>query len=134
MDADAMVVWFIGNIAVLRSRLLAEFSDVLGLVDLIIKAQQGEIPRRGTVGELGYSIHGVGCRIEDNSGAIVDVDIARDGATEIFNPWRVRMCYQYSMGVETSVCDSEIMSACRRLASSGVLRDSKPGWFSVVSR
>lgn len=56
--------------------------------DLLGAQRRGEIPREGTLGELEYWFHGVGCRAIAN-GTEVDFDFGPDGRTDGFDAWRL---------------------------------------------
>ena len=132
MKPETMVIWFIENLTALRRELLDNFGAP-GLADIVTGVQSRRIPRRGNFGEIEYFVHGVGCRIERADGTNIDVDIAQDGATEIFSPWKIRLCYQHSNDVEVPRDAEGILASCRTRVHSGELAEPSPGWFSIRS-
>ncbi len=90
------------------------------------RSRMGEIPGVGS-----FKLHGVGCRVELDSGAEIDFDWDREGRAT-FDRWRVRD-FARSLGLD-SFQDSELDDALMELCATGVLTQAHPGKFHVQER
>jgi hypothetical protein len=120
---------FAADLRSVHRRLAAPCTCVQSVRDLVFLAQRGEIPRDGELDDgTRYSVLGAGCRFVGSEGHEVDVDI--DGGGVEFDVWRVRV-YAGSVLGGGSVPHDEISAACRTLAASGELVESRRGWFRL---
>jgi hypothetical protein len=82
-----------------------------------------------------YSVHGSGCYIRGNDGAVIDVDIAPDGKTLIFDVRRIAWFAQSIRAHEPEVAKLE--RAVRELVDERVLDAvstvTGPGWYTTAS-
>jgi hypothetical protein len=109
----------------IRSRLFdayPEFQDVLDLMKAVRSGPPPRLPREGRSRTgIEYSVHGAGCRMTDERGQVVDVDLVGDDATEAFDGWRVKSFLDEDSGQGISV--DQLRRACADLASLGELRE-----------
>ncbi|MFI5501626.1 DUF6896 domain-containing protein [Nocardia asteroides] len=131
MTPDQIAAWFVESLSEIRALLIEELEVIPNIAALVFAVNRKEMPRRGTAGDLHYSVHGIGCEIEDKQGNIVDVDIAEDERTEIFDSHRIRSCYKASFDESVDVSAADILESCRALQNRGVLVEEKSGWFSI---
>jgi hypothetical protein len=98
------------------------------------------MPREGRSSSgIEYVVHGAGCRMTDENGRMLDIDVVRDPATgehvEAFDAWRVR--WFLDPGAGSPAVASEVEAACQDLARAGELREV-PGqhrrWFALPRR
>ncbi|SCE90780.1 hypothetical protein GA0070562_4039 [Micromonospora tulbaghiae] len=87
------------------------------------------MPREGTSSTgIEYSVHGAGCRMTDQHGQEVDVDLV-DGA-EAFDAWRITRFLDGKSGARPSV--EELRTACVHLSELGELREIRAGrWYAL---
>jgi hypothetical protein len=116
----------------IRGRLFAAYPDLdlVGLADLLTAVRSTRVlPREGRSSTgIDYSVHGAGCRMRDERGTEVDVDLV-DGA-EAFDGWRVQAFLEGREGKSLSV--EELHAACSRLAGWGELREVRVHrWYAL---
>jgi hypothetical protein len=68
--------------------LVAALQGAYGQQDLLAAWHRGEIPKDGSIGEIEFSFHGVGCR-GTVGGIEVDFDFGPDGRIDGFDAWRL---------------------------------------------
>ncbi|AEI10676.1 DUF6896 domain-containing protein [Cellulomonas gilvus] len=84
--------------------------------------------RSGRLDGVGdFQVHGLGCRVELDSGAIVDFDWDED-MREVFDGWRLQN-FAESLG-DSGVAASALVDAARR---DPCLRETTSGWFTCTS-
>lgn len=99
-----------------------------------VRAQR-TMPREGrTAGGVAYSVQGAGCRMSDEDGRVVDVDLVSDPHTgtpvEAFDVWRIGIFL--SAGGSGPFTNDELTAACEQLAGNGELRVVERGrWFAL---
>jgi hypothetical protein len=74
-------------------------------------------------------VHGIGCRIVGTDRTVIDVDVAADGETLVFDVWRVLW---FGESTRASGFDQQsIDMALRALADEGVLTamDTEGHWY-----
>ncbi len=78
-----------------------------------------------------YSVHGAGCRMTDEQGREVDVDLV-DGI-EAFDAWRIKWFLDEQSDARPSV--EELGRACSYLSRLGELREVRVGrWHGLPER
>jgi hypothetical protein len=118
----------------IRSRLFNAYPEFHGVTDLMKAVRSGPPPRlpregRSSTG-IEYSVHGTGCRMTDEHGQEVDVDLAGDDQTEAFDGWRIKNFLDQDSSEGVSV--DQLLQACAHLASLGELREVRPGrWYAL---
>jgi hypothetical protein len=115
----------------IRGRL---FGDLLAYGDVgdLLRAVNGErtLARLGrTESGIEYFVHGIGCRMTDERGIEVDVDIVDD--VEAFDAYRVNSFID-SCGDDTLPM-VDLIAACAHLAAGGELRELRTGrWYALA--
>ncbi|MEU7771653.1 hypothetical protein AB0C44_10060 [Micromonospora taraxaci] len=120
---------FVAAFKRIHERLFAAYPDLTGLPDLLTAVRSTRVlPREGRSSTgIDYSVHGAGCRMTDEHGTVVDVDLV-DGV-EAFDGWRVHVFLEGREGESLSV--EELHTACSRLASWAELRELQPHrWYA----
>ncbi|WP_146231675.1 DUF6896 domain-containing protein [Lentzea atacamensis] len=119
-----------------RSRLFADLPGMTGVQDIMFAVRsQRTMAREGrTASGIEYSVHGAGCRMTDEDGREVDVDLVPDSHTanevEAFDVWRIK--YFLSSNGFHPLTDEELNAACEQLAACGELRVVEQGrWFAL---
>jgi len=119
-----------------RSRLFADLPGMAGVQDIMFAVRsQRTMAREGrTASGVEYSVHGAGCRMTDEDGREVDVDLVPDSHTaievEAFDVWRIKF-FLSSSGYHP-LTNEELNAACEQLAACGELRVVKQGrWFAL---
>jgi hypothetical protein len=119
-----------------RSRLFADLPGMTGVQDIMFAVRsQRTMAREGrTASGIEYSVHGVGCRMTDEDGREVDVDLIPDPHTtivvEAFDVWRIKLVL--SGNGYHPLTNEELNAACEQLAACGELRVVKQGrWFAL---
>ena len=139
MDEDAhgaieAVRRYITALADIRSRLFDAYPDLDCVLDLMVAVRHTRtLPREG-VSSTGveYSVHGAGCRMIDQRGREVDVDLVGDDV-EAFDAWRIRLFL--GEGAEGRPSVEELETACTHLAGLGELREVEAGrWYALPER
>lgn len=114
----------------IRSRLVEGYPDLGGVRDLIVAVRHTRtLPRqaRSSTG-IEYVVHGAGCRLIDDQGVEVDVDLVDD--VEAFDAWRVRWFLDEVAEARPSV--DELQAACAYLAGLNELREVRAGrWYAL---
>ncbi|MGC4895372.1 DUF6896 domain-containing protein [Micromonospora sp. DT31] len=114
----------------IRVRLFAAYPELTDLSDLLAAVRSARVmPREGrsTTG-IDYCVHGAGCRMTDEQGTEVDVDLV-DGV-EAFDGWRVQ-AFLAGHGDDGFSVD-ELHAACSRLAGRGELREVRAlRWYAL---
>ncbi len=121
----------------IRTRLFADLPGLAGVQDILFAVRsQGTMAREGrTAGGIEYSVHGVGCRMTDERGREVDVDLVADPdrparVVEAFDAWRIKAFL--SSGGHPSPANEELNAACAQLAACGELRVVEQcRWFAL---
>ncbi|MGC5018812.1 DUF6896 domain-containing protein [Micromonospora sp. DT47] len=114
----------------IRHRLFAAYPELTGLSDLLTAVRSTRVlPREGRSSTgIAYSVHGAGCRMTDEQGTEVDVDLV-DGV-EAFDGWRVHAFLEGREGESLSV--DELHAACSRLAGWAELREVRVHrWYAL---
>ena len=114
----------------IRDRLFAAYPDLTGLSDLLAAVRSTRVlPQEGQSStRIDYSVHGAGCRMTDEQGTEVDVDLI-DGV-EAFDGWRVHAFLEGHEGESLSV--DELHAACSRLAGWAELRELQAHrWYAL---
>ncbi|MET8756946.1 hypothetical protein [Lentzea sp. NPDC004782] len=119
-----------------RSRLFADLPGMTGVQDIMFAVRsQRTMAREGrTASGIEYSVHGAGCRMTDQYGREVDVDLVPDPdravEVEAFDVWRIKSFL--SGNGHHPLTDEELNAACEQLAACGELRVVEPGrWFAL---
>ncbi|MGI5524692.1 DUF6896 domain-containing protein [Micromonospora sp. CA-259024] len=113
-----------------RDRLFAAYPELSGLSDLLRAVRSTHVlPREGRSGTgIDYLVHGAGCRMTDEQGTEVDVDLV-DGV-EAFDGWRIHAFLAGGAGESLSI--DELHAACSRLAGWAELREVRvPRWYAL---
>lgn len=118
----------------IRSRLFdayPEFQDVLDLMKAVRSGPAPRLPREGRSRTgIEYSVHGTSCRMTDEHGQVVDVDLVTNDATEAFDGWRIKNFLNEDSSEGISV--HQLLEACAHLASLGELQEVQPGrWYAL---
>lgn len=83
--------------------------------------------RSGRLDGLGhFELHGQGCRVDLDSGTVVDFDWDQD-SREVFDGWRLQR-FAKSLG-DSGVAASTLVDAARRDAR---LHETRSGWFAAT--
>lgn len=135
MSAVDAVRSYVAVLREIRSRLFADLPGMTGVQDLMLAVRsQRTMAREGrTAGGVEYLDHGAGCRMVDECGREVDVDLVPHHRTtvavEAFDVWRIR--YFLSSNGGHPPTDDELGAACEQLAARGELLVVEPGrWFT----
>ncbi|MEH0982213.1 DUF6896 domain-containing protein [Micromonospora sp. CPCC 205556] len=115
----------------IRSRLFDAYPEFRDIRDLMTAVRHTRtLPREGTSSTgVEYSIHGAGCRMTDEQGREVDVDLV-DGV-EAFDAWRIGF-FLDDEGSDARLSDEELFAACAHLAGTGELAEVRPGrWYAL---
>jgi hypothetical protein len=139
MSAVGAVRQYVAALREIRGRLFAALPAVADVREVLAAVNQYRtMPRVGrSASGIEYSVHGVGCRMTDEDGREVDVDLMADpqyptAVMEVFDAWRI-WCFRSSIGDE-SLTDKELKAACVELAARGELREFGNGrWFALPS-
>lgn len=127
MTAHDIVLAFIASLALCLRGLRKEFTGVSrdsATTPLMGRNAAGEGSRVGRIEGLGaYQFHGVGCRVEMDSGEEVNFDWDEAG-DPVFDAWRLRG-YAESLGV-VDIAEPDFVVACRHLVGQGILEE-RPG-------
>jgi hypothetical protein len=119
----------------IRSRLFDAYPEFQGVPDLMkaVRSTTPRLPREGRSHTgIEYSVHGAGCRMTDERGQEVDVDVVGDDETEAFDGWRIKNFLGECSSEGVSV--DRLLQACAHLASLGELREVQPGrWYALPS-
>lgn len=84
--------------------------------------------RLGRLDGIGhFELHGQGCRVDLDSGTVVDFDWDQD-SREVFDGWRLQR-FAKSLG-DSGVSESALVDAARRDVR---LNETRSGWFAVTS-
>ncbi|TMR31143.1 DUF6896 domain-containing protein [Actinomadura geliboluensis] len=119
---------FLETLEAFRGRILAGLSGVGSLGELIRQVNQHQIARDGSINGVEYSVHGIGCRLWEEGGRGVDVDVL-DGDVEVFDAWRIWLFTQNITPAKAWSLD-EVEIFLERLVAADVIARVKPGWFS----
>lgn len=117
----------------IRSRLFDAYPDFSGVLDLMAAVRHTRtLPREGKSSTgVEYLVHGAGCRMTDEQGHEVDLDLI-DGV-EAFDAWRVKWFLDEDSDARPSV--EELRAACSNLADLGELLEVKAGrWYALPDR
>jgi len=124
-----------------RTRFLAD-NPALDGVESLLRAVRSErtMPREGRSSSgIEYTVHGAGCRMTDENGQTLDIDIVLDLATgehvEAFDAWRIRWFLDPDAG--TPAVADKIEAACQDLARARALREvpAQHGrWFALTGQ
>ncbi|MFU8875881.1 DUF6896 domain-containing protein [Micromonospora sp. SL4-19] len=117
----------------IRSCLLDAYPDFGCVLDLMVAVRHTRtLPREGKSSTgIEYSIHGAGCRMTDQRGREVDVDLV-DGV-EAFDAWRIK----WFLDEQSDACPTveELRTACSYLSSLGELREVQVNrWYALPDR
>lgn len=94
---------------------------------MLLPAGGGPGQRLGRLDGLGdFELHGQGCRVDLDSGAVVDFDWDQD-SREVFDGWRLQR-FAKSLG-DSGVAASALVDAARRNV---LLHETTSGWFAVI--
>jgi hypothetical protein len=135
-DSDAAIEAvrrYITAIRHIRSRLLDAYPDFYCLLDLMVAVTHTRtMPREGRSSTgIEYSVHGVGCRMTDQQGQEVDVDLVDDA--EAFDAWRIKRFLDDGSAARPSI--EELCTACSQLSKLGELREVRAGrWYTLPAR
>jgi hypothetical protein len=135
MSPQDVVLAFIASLGLCLRALRTEFHTVsreAPTAPLTAKTVSSEARRSGRIDGLGaYKLHGIGCRIEMDSGEEVDFDWNERGRA-VFDGWRLRS-FARSLGL-SEIDEAALVAACRELAVAGVLVEApESGRFEVRS-
>src|SRR6266487_5039951 len=126
VDEDAEVVIeavrrYAAALERIRSRLLDAYPDFGCVLDLVVAVRHTRtLPREGRSSTgIEYLVHGAGCRMTDQQGQEVDVDLV-DGV-EAFDAWRIKWFLDEQSDARPSI--EELRTACSYLSSLGDLRE-----------
>ncbi|WP_319462275.1 DUF6896 domain-containing protein [Micromonospora sp. RTP1Z1] len=117
----------------IRSRLLDAYPDFGCILDLMVAVRHTQVLAREGKSSTGieYSVHGAGCRMTDEQGREVDVDLV-DGI-EAFDAWRIKWFLDEQSDARPSV--EELGRACSYLSRLGELREVRVGrWHGLPER
>ncbi|WP_345458830.1 DUF6896 domain-containing protein [Actinoallomurus oryzae] len=132
MDAREVVLRFVRDTERLTGAVSAATAHDIGGggIGALVRAVNRRLVPRGAElpGGLRYDVHGIGCRITDRNGTLVDVDLGPEPRMLIFDAWRVRR-FAESIG-EESVTELELSAALEALAGEGVVM-AAPGKYCV---
>ena len=132
MIAQELVSSYIASLSLCLRALRSEFDSVTradATAPLVARSHAGERKRSGRIEGLGtYQLHGVGCRLELDTGEEVDFDWDRDG-NAIFTPWRLRT-FAESLGI-MDVEEGELAKACRDFVRDGLLEEAEGQSFRI---
>lgn len=99
---------------------------------MVAADSSGSRSRSGRLDGMGsFQLHGVGCRLELDSGEEIDFDWNAEGAAT-FDGWRLRT-FARSLG-HTSVTEQQLVDAAREFAAAGTLVEDPQGWFRVSEK
>lgn len=101
--------------------------DLAALVRAVIQRRAGR--RYQLSSGTHYAVHGIGCRIVGTDGTVVDVDVAADGETLVFDAWRVLW---FGESIRASGFDEQSIGvALHALADDGALTamDTEGRWY-----
>jgi uncharacterized protein DUF6896 len=120
----------------IRSRLLEDYPQFQNVLDLMRAVRSGPEPRLPREGRsrtgIEYSVHGIGCRMTDERGQEVDVDLIGIDATEAFDGWRIKNFLDEDS--DEGVPVEQLLRACAYLAGLSELREVQPGrWYALPS-
>ncbi|MGC5032838.1 DUF6896 domain-containing protein [Micromonospora sp. DT229] len=113
-----------------RSDLLDAYPDLVCVLDLMVAVRHTRtLPREGMSSTgIEYSVHGAGCRMTDQQGREVDVDLV-DGV-EAFDAWRIKWFLDEQSDARPSI--EELRTACSYLSQLGELREVQAGrWYAL---
>jgi hypothetical protein len=121
----------------IRGRLFAAFPHLADVADLMAAVRsRREMPREGRSSSgIEYSVHGAGCRMTDERGRVVDVDLISDPVhvntdVEAFDAYRI-LFFLYE-GEDGDLSKDDLVAASAHLAALGELREVVPGrWFAL---
>ncbi|MEU4554635.1 DUF6896 domain-containing protein [Micromonospora violae] len=117
----------------IRSHLLDAYPALDCVSDLMVAVRHTRtLPREGKSSTgIEYSVHGAGCRMTDQQGRAVDVDLV-DGI-EAFDAWRIK----WFLDEQSDACPTveELRVACSYLSSLNELREVRAGhWYALPGR
>lgn len=114
----------------MRLRLFEGYPELGGVRDLMAAVRHTRtMPReaRSSTG-IDYCVHGAGCRMTDDQGQEIDVDLVDD--VEAFDAWRVK--WFLDKGGDARPSMDELGRACAYLANLGELLEVRAGrWYAV---
>ncbi|MDH6466411.1 hypothetical protein M2302_006619 [Micromonospora sp. A200] len=114
----------------IRSRLLDAYPAFDCVSDLMTAVRHARtLPREGKSSTgIEYSVHGAGCRMTDEQGQEVDIDLVDDA--EAFDTWRIKWFLDEQSDARPSV--EELQTACSYLSRLGQLREMQAGrWYAL---
>ena len=112
----------------MTQRLLATTHGVLSDISLVQAKNSGTYPREGRIANALYSFHGSGCRIELDSGEIVDFDLAADDSS-FFDEFRLRSFMESRSEEWDPAAVAEVL---KELVESRVLSQPRSGWYRLA--
>jgi hypothetical protein len=114
-------------VAGLMTRLSSD-SPGEALTALLLRARSGELPLAGRLDSTAaYQVHGAGSRFTVASGDVLDVDVDSGGRL-VWDAWRIR---EYALARNEEVDIPAVVQALQEYAASGVITETKPGWFAL---
>jgi len=84
---------------------------------------RGLLPREGTVADVSYRFHGIGCAFVMSDERVVDVDF-HQGVVPMFDVERA--------GHYVEAAPEDISEELQRLTAAGVLSCAQPGWYHLT--
>jgi hypothetical protein len=130
-STDEAVRRYVAALREIRGRLFADFPGVDGVSGLLTAVRATKtLPREGrSASGIEYSVHGAGCRMTDERGRTVDVDLVGD--VEAFEQWRIK--WFLDEGDDQALSEDELLAACVRLVDRGELRQigDRQRWFAL---
>ena len=132
MTPDQIVSAFVRDLSactdVLRARFVGARRLHAGEPLMLLPVQGGPGRRSGRLEGLGdFELHGQGCRIDLDSGAVVDFDWDQDSC-EVFDGWRLQR-FAKSLG-DADAPASVLVNAARRDVR---LEETRSGWFAIAN-
>jgi hypothetical protein len=134
VSPQEVVLAFVANLGFCLEALRSNFVSVTRdspTDPLTARTASGEAVRSGRVEGLGtFKLHGIGCRVDMDSGEVLDFDWNQNGIA-VFDDWRLRE-FARSVGSEEAQ-KGALVAACTDLAAAGLLVETEPGWFAILA-
>lgn len=133
MTPDQIVAAFIGDLRACTDALGVRFAGARRLRPgeplMLLPIGGGPGQRSGRLEGLGdFELHGQGCRVDLDSGAVVDFDWDQE-AREVFDGWRLQV---FTRSVSDAGAPANaLLEAARRNVD---LDETRPGWFAIKDR
>jgi hypothetical protein len=122
---------YASDLRLIRGRLFADLPGLtlLGLMRAVVTGERPRMTR--SPGGIEYFVHGIGCRMTDERGHVVDVDLIKrdDGITfEAFDDYRVK----FYLDDEEGPSVAQLTAACSELAQRGELIEVQAErWYAL---